>query len=77
MDVRTKVPILQVHSTSFLNATLTSCPLFFTHFWWATGQSCVRKRSSACKIATLIMYAGALFIVRAQFKNFYGMVTTY
>ena len=30
---RIKVPILLCSSTSFPNATLTSCQLFFTHFW--------------------------------------------
>ena len=53
-----------VCSTSIPNATLTSCPFFFTRFWvgllllcccthpkvsekkWATGQSCIRKRST-------------------------------
>ena len=35
-----EIPILQVVCTSFPNATLTCCLLFFTHFWVGANSFC-------------------------------------
>ena len=88
-------------STSFPNATLTSCPFFSLTFgWvcccfavallllcccthpkvsekkWATGQSCIRKSSTTCKIGTLAKNSNSqiAFFPRQNTKSIFDAV---